>query len=288
VIDWLGRLGNTIVSKPWSIELASPPRARDEHGDPVFWTGDATVLALSSPHPGAETEISFRVGTNTHGDSVQTSDEGDAFVAIRSQEVGTTKLFVADSSAGLAVAFVTRPSREVLLEQLTATPRVRVWLGEMLIEAWRDSSKKVPLQDPLIEVRVDLGAADARASVTVWEGGKRRTRRGLDNRNAGRAIAEALHTASRIELDADNFGCVEFMPAPVSTKNARSATARDRMAWFDHVASLSAQKQQYIALTLFERPRASTSLSLRHVAGPALVRSRLCLRRRHDEVGGNR
>jgi hypothetical protein len=286
VIDWLSWVGHAIVPSPWSIELATPPRARDERGEPIFWTGDAPVLSLSAPRPSAETEVWFRDGTNTSVESVKTSDEGEAFVAIRGQDVGARQVLVADRSADIDVAFVARPTREALLGQLTATPRARVWIGETLLEAWGNSPKKVPAQDPLPDVRVDLGSEDARARVTVWEGSKRRTRRGLDHRNAERAIVEALPIASRIELDADNFGRVEFMPARVSTKIADRATATDRMAWFDHVTSLSAPPEQQAATTLFRQPRGSTSLAVRGVKASALVRSRLVLRRRY-EAGGD-
>lgn len=290
MIDWLGRLGHTIVPRPWSIELATPPRSFDEHGTPSFWLHDRPLVMVAAPRSRDSASVWMRTGTRTSSVRVTAGQSRDVVVAIEAQQVGPTRLtVVAERSTDLNVVFVERPSCDALLGQLRTTPRVRVWIGETLIEAWAraPSPQEVLAQDPSPEVRVDLGSEDARARVTVWEGSRHRTRRGLDRRNAERVVAEALSVASRIELDADNFGRVEFMPARVSCKIADRASAPDRMAWFDHVASLSAAPEQHKATTLFKRPRGSTAYAVRSVDASALVRSRLNLRRRY-EAGGNR
>ncbi|WP_254000104.1 competence protein CoiA family protein [Myxococcus qinghaiensis] len=288
VLDWLHRLGHTVIPRPWSLDLATPPRALDENGAPSFWVTDAPLVALASPRRRESATVSLRSDASASSVGVTASELRDAIIAITSPQVGPANLTVAaERSAKLDVVFVARPPREVLFEQLLKTPRVRIWLGDVLIEAWKDSSKKVPIQPSLPEVRVDLGSESARACVTIWESGKRRTARGLDRRNAERVIAEALPVASRIELDADNFGRVELTPARVSSEGVSRATARDRMGWFDHVSSLATSPEQYTATTLLKHPRASTSLTVRRVGGPALVRGRLASRRRY-EVGGKR
>lgn len=195
VTAWLERLGHVLVPRPWSVELATPPRARDERGEPVFWAGDAPVVGLEAPQGGAEALVWFRAGINSSSASVKASESRDAFVAINSQDVGSTRLTaVAQPSADIDVTFVQRPSRAALLELLTKTPRVRVWIGEVTIEAWRGSKCEVPTACAQPEVRVDLGSEDARARVTVWERGKRRSSRGLDARSTARVIEDALAT----------------------------------------------------------------------------------------------
>lgn len=289
-IDWLQRLGHTLIPSPWSVELATPPRARGASGEPIFWTGDAPVLLVETSQAGAGAPVWFRAGTNSLNVTARTSDDGEAFVAVKSQHVGTTQVIAgAVREAELSIAFVHRPTRAALLEQLTQTPRLRVWVGELAIEAWSNSTSKIPVNGALPEVRVDLGAEDARASVTIWEGRKQRSSRGLSARDVAQVIAAAaaLPGTSRIELDANNFGRVELIPtrAPVE-RRGRSATS-DRLAWFDHVASLSTPSERHATTTLLVRPRTLRSITMRRVGAPALVRSRLVLRRQR-EAGGNR
>lgn len=288
VTAWIDRLGHTLVPRPWSIELASPPRAHDEHGEPVFWVGETPIVALEARQRGAEAQVWFRVGTNSFNATVKAAESGVAFVAIKSEVVGAMRLIaVAERSADLDVTFAQRPPHPALLALLTRTPRVRVWIGEVAIEAWRGSKHNIPVARALPEVRVDLGAEDARARVTVWERGKRRSHRGLDARNAARAIEAALSTASRIELDADNFGRVEIIPALAAAESHRRSSTIDRLTWFDHVVSLSSPPEGRSTPTIIEQPRASASLAVRRVGAATLVRSRQALRRRHD-AGGDR
>lgn len=286
VIAWLDRLGHAVAPRPWSVELATPPRAFDERGDPVFWIGDVPVISIEAPQTGAEAQVWFRAGTNSFSTSVRAADGGEAFVAIASHQVGITHL-IAERRAEIKATFIPRPTHAALLEQLKKTPRVRVWIGEVAIEAWRDSKSKVPVNVALPEVRVDLGAEDARARVTVWERGKQRTSRGLNARNVERLITEALPVASRIELDADNFGRVEIVPTRGASERRGGSATSDRLAWFEQVVSLNAPPEQHATTTLLERPRASASLTVRRVGAVALVRSRQVARRRYD-AGGNR
>jgi hypothetical protein len=286
VTVWMDRLGHVLVPRQWSIDLVTPTRARGERGEPVFWIGDAPVVGLEAPRGGAEAMVWFRVGTNSTNASVKAAESRAAFVTIEPQDAGPTRLTaVAERSADLDVTFLQRPPRAAFVELLAKTPRVRVWIGEEAIEAWRRATLKVPVGRALPEVRVDLGAEDVRARVTAFERGKQRSSRGLDARNTARAIEAALQTASRIELDADNFGYLEIVPARAATTSHGRVTASDRLTWHDQVLSLSRPSERYGAPTIVEQPHASTSLALRPVAAATLVRSRLALRRRQAARG---
>lgn len=287
VSAWIARLGHALVPRPWSIELATPPRARDERGQPVFWVGDVLVVALDAPQGGAEALVSFKAGTNSFRASVEAVSSGNAFVAIMSQDIGPTRITAfAERNADMDVNFVQRPSHAVLLELLGKTPRVRIWIDEVAIEAWRSSMCKVLVDQVLPEVRVDLGAEGARALVKVWERGKQRSSRGLNGRNAARIISAALLTASRIELDADNFGRLEIVPVRKEAVRHNRSSGSDRLAWFNYVSSLRASLEGNSTPTIIEQPRSLTSFAVRCVGAASLVRSRQALRRRHNAGGG--
>jgi hypothetical protein len=289
VINWIDRLGHVLIPKPWSVELAAPPRAFDDRGDPIFWIGDAPVVALEAPQGGAETLLWFRFGTNSVTASLRVPESRHAFATVKSHDVGSARLTVVGMrSADIDVVFVQPPSRGALLDLLTKTPRVRAWVGDVAIEAWRNGTCKVPVDRSEPAVRVDLGAEDARARVTVWERGKRRSSRGLDARNAARFIEEALPTATRIELDADNFGRLEIHPARPAAETPRRSAASARLAWHDQVVSLIASAEEHNTPTLIEQPRAARSLTVRHVNAGTLARSRQALRRRHQGGGTRR
>jgi hypothetical protein len=288
VVAWIQRLEHVLVPRPWSIDLATPPRACDERGKPIFWVGDAPVLALQAPQAGAEARVWFSVGTESINASVKTAKSRDAHVAIKSQDVGPARLTaIAERSVNIDVAFAHRPSLAAILQLLTRTPRVRAWIGDLAIEAWHGPTSIVPVTRVLPEVRVDLGSEDARARVTVWERGKQRSSRGLDARNAARAIEVALPTASRIELDADNLGRLDIVPAHEAAATRHRSSVMDRLAWHDHVVSLCNPPEGQSTPTIIEQPRSPMSLALKRVGAPSLARSRQALRRRH-EAGGTR
>lgn len=288
VTTWLARLGHEFVPRPWTVELATPPRARGEHGEPIFWVGDSPVLTLGAPQSGAETLVSFKFATNSQSANVKVSERRYAHVAIKSQEAGPTRLTAfAERSASLDVFFVQRPSCVALLNELEKTPRLRVWIGEQIIEAWRDSVQKVSVATRLLpEVRVDLGADRARVRVTLWVRGKYRSSRGLDARNAAKTIEAALSTASRIELDAGNLGRVEIIPMLVGASATRESRANDRLSWHQHVVSLVVPPPKEMTTpTMYRQPRGGTLLVARPVGAAVLVRTRLALRRSREGGG---
>lgn len=286
VVDWLYSLGHALARKPWSVKLVTPPRALDEDGMPTFWVGDVPILSVHA------SEVDEPVLVRAEFDSTVarvdgTANGGDAFAAIQSESAGTMHFTAGTASDTVSVAFVQPPDHAALLEQLKNTPRVRVWVDELVIDAWGNSNSKVLLNRLPPTVRVDLGADDVRVSVTVWEHGRQRTSRALNAEGAQRVIDYALPTASRIELEANNLGRVVLVPTRDAVEQGGQLSNSDRLAWFDHATSLSSGPAQHLTTTLLGRPGASASLVVRRVSASALVRSRIVLRRR-DRTGGYR
>ena len=74
VTAWLERLGHVLVPRPSSVDLATPPRARGEHGEAVFWIGDAPVVALEAPQSDGEALVCFKTGTDSFSASVEAAE----------------------------------------------------------------------------------------------------------------------------------------------------------------------------------------------------------------------
>ncbi|UNK58901.1 hypothetical protein MNQ95_07465 [Pseudoxanthomonas daejeonensis] len=247
------------------------------------------MLTLDAPQSDAEAMVSFKFATNSQSANVKVSESRCARVAIKSQEAGLTRFAVsAERSANLDVTFVQRPSRVTLLDELRKTPRLRVWIGEQIIEAWRGSMHKVFVASrSLPEVRVDLGTDGGRIRVTLLVRGKHRSIRGLDARNAARTIEAALSTASRIELDAGNLGRVEIIPKLEGADGARKCPASDRLSWHHHVVSLETLPKELTTPTIYALPSDGSSLVARSVGASVLIPTRLALRRSRKD-GGSR
>jgi hypothetical protein len=289
ITSWLSRLGHDLVPRPWSLELATPARAHSAHGVPIFWVGDSPVITLEAPRPAAAAMVAFYSDSNSDSAGVSASQSRVAHVGVEKPSAGPTRLtVVSERSASLDIEFIERPPHSALLQLLGQTPRLRVQIGEQILEAWQGTlhSVRVPAHERPA-VHVDLGPDSARARVTVWERGKQRSRRGLDARGAERAIDEALAGASRIELDADNLGRVVILPAHQELDAPRCSKASDRLAWRDLVVSQGARAEELATPTLLGQPRAATALAARQVGAAGLVRARLALRRRRD-AGGTR
>lgn len=287
LIDWLTRLGHEIVPRPWSVDLTTPPRAYSERGEPVFWVGDLPVLLLEAPQPSAAAMVAFQSGPNSHNAHVRAASSRFAHVSISVRCAGFTRLAVADKqSVSLDLAFIQRPSATSLLELIKQTPRLRIQIGSLPLEAWQGTTHKVRLPAPeQPEVRVDLGDESTRARVTMWERGKQRSKRGLDSRGVARAIEDALASAERVEVDADNLGRIVLLPVHAAVAATGQAQATDRLAWRDHVVSLCSRTEEHLTPTFLERPRTTESLTTRQLGPAALVRSRMALRRRIESGG---
>lgn len=288
VTAWLARLGHQVVPRPWSVNLATPPREYGEGGEPVFWVDDVPVLVMEAPRRTATAMVSFQSGTNSHSHSIDMaeSERSTTQIRVKGGDAGRSRLTVAgERTSSLDIAFTQQPSRAVLLEQLAGVPRLRIQIGSQTLEAWQglEHRVRVPLREQL-DVHVDLGGDTVRARVTVWEHGKQRTRRGLDTRGVKRVIDDALATASRLEVDVDNLGRVAILPERAALETLPGRKRNDRIGWRDAVASLASDNEPNTLFALVDRP-GSSALAIRRVSAAALVRARLTLRRR-TRTGG--
>lgn len=286
VIAWLTRLGHQLVPRPWSLECVTPARAYDENNQPVFWVGDSPVLVVDAPQQETDALVAAKVGSNMHSSNVRVPETGIAYVALsRRRDVGSTHVAViAERGARLDINFISRPTSDAIVEILALTPRLYVWIGEQVFEAWRGLAHRFLIkghEQP--QVRVDLGSTTARVRVTIWERGKQRTRPGLDARSAERTVEAVLATASRITLDAESLGRIELLPAlPLSTP-LRTHSREDRLAWRDYIAGSSRPTNDSGTIAFVEQPRGAPAFVARSVAPATLVRTRLAQRRRRDE-----
>jgi len=285
VIGWLAQLGHEFVPRSWGLDFATPPRAYAEQGIPVFWLDDAPVVTLEAPQPSAEAHLLFKVGSILNDASVEASATCVAHARVRASDVGNACISIAaEQSSSVDLVFVPRPHRTALLEMLTQTPRLRIWIGDQEIAAWGGSTHKVFIASREIpEVRIDFGADSVRARVKLWERGKQRSSRGLNARNTARLVEAALSTGSRVEIDADNLGRLQIVPTHV-VPEAPSKSASSRLAWHDHVLSLRQHHDEATTPSFLEQPRTASSLTSRMVTPAELVRSRMVLRR-HGKKG---
>lgn len=278
---WLARIGHSLVRRPWSVTLVTPARSYDEHGVPVFWAGDLPLLALDAPMPGVEAIATLTVGSNSYSEIVRSADD-PTHVLLESRSASLTTFRVtSDRSARFDSEFVERPSHAAVLDLLASTPRLRVWIGDRCLEAWRGDGPTVRLgAHELSEVRVDLGGDTERARVTVWKRGKQRSYHGLSAREVSTTVVAAFATASLVEIDADNLGRIELAPAACTSHDRDRGAAHDRLAWRNHVVSMLAGSGEHAVATVLERPRAASGLVPRCVGAAPLVQARLALRKR--------
>lgn len=223
---WLSSLGYTVVPRRWSIASASPARSCTDRREPVYWLEDTVVLALEAPAANARTDAALTDGSNTYGTTVVASEDTRVYMALASRFRGRVRFQV--GTASFEVEFSERPSSDKTIALLRQTPRLQVWIGERCFEAWSDEDNRVlidPREPP--EVRVQLGADTVRASVIVWQRGRRRTWRSRSDGEVAKVIEDALAAASLIEVDAENLGRVTLSPI------ARSARARDAQSTRD-------------------------------------------------------
>lgn len=284
--NWLARIGHHFVSRPWRLRLANPPRAYSDRGEPIFWLGDSAVFEVEAPSNDAETLATFAFGSNSQGASVR-SGEGDlSHIAITSHTTGQTRLSLADErSASIGVMFAPRPRDATVAELLARTPRLRVRLGKLCFDAWRASTHVIRVDSKAPpEVEVDLGHENARARVVLWERGRLRSQRSLSGREVAAILQRSLQSASRIEIDAENFGRVEFTLARASVSDRHKAN--DRLAWREHVLNVTNDVSTGAVHTVSGRPRLISALVCQPVSAAGLVQSRIALRRRRQPNGG--
>lgn len=281
---WLARMGHSLVPRPWRLTLVTPSRGFTEDGDPVFWLGDVATLKIEAPWRSSTVATLFRAfESNTQLTPVTTNPEGASYATIEAPRPGLSRLSVGgDARSSIDVHFVGRPARS-LLESLDEMPKLRVWVGEKCLTAWGEPryAISVPRSVPL-EIHADLGHETARARVTVWQHGLRRSHRGLSPRDIARVLEVALSAegVSLIEIDADGFGRLEIAPTTVATTVGKEFRRIDRLGWRDLlVAQLPSRSETNVPVVL-ELPRVSSVRVMRAVTAATLVRARLSLRER--------
>jgi hypothetical protein len=288
VENWVARLGHEMIRRPWKLELLTLPRIFSERGEPVFWVDDCAVAQLQAPEPADEAIVTLHSGTNVHSISVTAGTNADVDISILMRSAGAARLVVPGvRDLNLDLNFVTRPSSASRInEAANSAQRLRIQIGSLRLEAWNSASHKVAIPaGELPEPLISLGDGTNRATVTFWERGKLRTVRGLDSRGAAKVLGDVLGTAERIEVDAGNLGRIVMALERESVNSSNERDAFDRLAWWNHIVSLSALPDRTLTHAILERPRGTRSLVVQPVDRVALIRSRMSLRR-HSRVRG--
>lgn len=277
VVTWIARLGHKLQQRPWSLEPVTPSRARTEKGELIYWLGDSVVLHLRAPRAHADVQVTLKFGTNFYTAVVQASASADAFLAVDLRDVGPIRLSIAgEQTANLEFSVVQRPSQLKLLEQACKAPKLRMWINELNIEAWPISIHEIAtVPNSKFEVLVDLGSDCSRANVTIWEGNTRRVTTGLDARNVAKSVIASLLSASRIEVDAGNFGRIELVPKAASRSGVqKQQTGAYRLQFYENALRLVSIRKGSEALD-----GSDNAAALKTAGRVALVRSRLARRR---------
>lgn len=275
-LAWLSKLNHRLIPCSWSIELVTPPRNFGEQGQPIFWMGDTAVLAVRAPGEATSAPVTLKYDTNCFSGTVSTKD-GTAYVALQLQSLGLTRFAISsEKAASLEVLVVFRPSLSKLSSLLTQTPRLRVWVGDTALEAWRTCVHEFALtraHPPSIRVQLELEGV--RTQVRAWQAGKQRLSSGLDELGTTKIVQELLLTASRIEIDAGNLGRITLLPRTAASRRPQTHAKLGRLDLY--------------AQTLALEGRAHNALPSRHLVGrpavrathnAALVLTRLAQRRR--------
>ncbi len=289
VENWVTRLGHAMIRRPWRLELLTSPRYFSERGEPVFWVDDCAVAQLHAPEPADEAIVALHSGTNVHSISVKAGSNAAVDISILMRSAGTARLIVPGvRDLKLDLGFVTRPSfASRISEAANTAQRLRIQIGSLRFDAWSSASHKVPVPaGELPEPLVSLGDDTNRASVTFWERGKQQTVRGLDSRGAAKVLGDVLRSAERVEVDAGNLGRIAMALERESVNYSNAQGDFDRLAWWNHIVSLSALPERHLTYAVLERPRGIRSLVVQPVDRAALIRSRMSLRR-HLRVRGD-
>lgn len=275
-LAWLSQLGHHLIPRPWGIELVTPPRSFAEQGQPVFWVGDTAVLAVRAPGEAVSAPLTLKYDTNCFSGTLS-ADDGTAYVALQLQSLGLTRFAISsERAASLEVLVVFRPSPSKLSSSLTQTPRLRVWVGETALEAWRACVHEFALtraHPP--EIRVHLGPEGVRTQVRAWKAGKQRLSSGLDELGTTKIVQELLLTASRIEIDAGNLGRITLLPRTAASRHPQAYARSGRLDLYAKTLALEARAQDALP------SRSPVWLAAaRTTDNAALVLTRLAQRRR--------
>lgn len=282
---WLSRLGHSIVPRPWSTRLATPPRGYSDHGEPLFWLEDAAIFELEAPTRGAESVATLVMNSNSHGAGIKVGESRRVYVAVSSHAAGLARLAIAhERSVGADVAFQARPDAAALRGSLDRSARLRLWVGEICLEAWRDRMRAIRVAAlDRGDIRLETGIEGVRVHVTVWSRGKRRTYRQLAQRDAESILASALSTASRLEVDAENLGRLELRLLAATEREADRTP--DRLAWWEQAARSVVREGERTSPALVAMPGRAGVLRAESLGAAGLVRARLAGRKRRQVEG---
>ena len=289
VAAWLMRSGHSLVPRLWGVTLVTPARAYGESGTPIFWLGDLPLLELETPMPATEALATVNHGATSLTRELRSTIDRTLRILLEPLSAGQMHFRVtADRGISFDCVFSERPPRATVIELLARTPRLRVWLGEECLEPWPVRRHTVRLrahESP--DLRVDLGGDSERARVTVWERGRQRTYRGLSAREVESSLGSALATSSLIEIDADNRGRIELVPSVVPTAAAGKSARPDRLAWRAHAQSVLRRPGATTVASIVRLPRSMSRFVVRAMDVPALIHTRVALRKRTRTGGGS-
>lgn len=284
---WLNRLGHKIVPRQWTASFYTLPRSYSEEGIPTFWTGDSTVIKLEAPKPEDFVTVTFQEGSNSSIANVCPSTDRVAFAGAVVRNVGLTRLLLSsDRKASLDIEFAERPSLSSVRELLSQTRRLRIKIGQHLLEAWQGESFKIPNTRPdLSDVVVDLGHENIRARLTIWEAGKRHVKQGLSCNEVAIAILEVLESADRIDIDAQNMGRISITPIRIQNLKTADKRSTNRLIWYDQITTFQESKSKRVTPATLELPRRTRHLVVRMLTPATLVRSRIAMRQSQAREG---
>ena len=280
---WVARLGHVVVPKRWSARFASPPGYVAASGEPCFWVGGTAVVEVEATAPHRSTTITLAQGTNALNKTVGVAECVRAYLGISSATTGPTRLLLEDERTPvLELTFAARLDQDSVRQALQRSPRLCIWIGDTCFEAW--SGRKHSLRvasEACGDVRIETGLQGTRMTVATWTNGKRKVYRQLAKRDAESNITAALRTASKVEVDAENLGCVEIRLSHSRARADEVAKGANRLAWWAAAAgSVLAQTSQtsaaYVSL-----PRLPHVLQKRSVDAVGMIQARLNATRRN-------
>lgn len=281
VKNWLSNLGHSVVPSAWSISLAMPARRYTESGYPVFWLGDDVVLELEAPSHNTNSMAFLNTETSEYSIGIPVGSSRRKYLSLTSFRPGIAKLSVTgDRDSSLEVKFETQPSFDSALEALANTPRLRIYLDENCVEAWRDTKRAIYVSPhALPAVKLEVGAEGVRIHIRVCVHGKRLLYRELSEQDAQSIIISSLSVASRIEIDAENLGRIELKVISV-IGDIKTKRSQERLAEWERLQCLASRESEWVVPAFIAHLDNARALRVQSVGAAALVRERLAARRR--------
>jgi hypothetical protein len=193
--EWLTDLGYVLVARPWQLTLLTPPRRFTDSGTPIFWLRDTPVIRVEAPKRSAHTYTSvLSFDTNKYFATRKTDGSGVSYLLVVAQRPGLQRLTISDDArSSIDLNFVEQPAAHAQLESVAETPRLLIWVGDACLKAWDKPMYVIGVQPSAYpNVVAHLGDDTARARVTVWQRGLRRSYRGLSAQEVAKVVEDAL------------------------------------------------------------------------------------------------